>query len=93
MGTTRGKGARALVAGLLCWGVHAGLVLTVGMYSVVLVLLGVLGVFAGAVLLVWGDAFRPMPIAQKIPAALIPLAVVVGAALALVRCVRALAPH
>jgi hypothetical protein len=82
---SRKKGARALAAGLLCWGVNLFLMRTVGYYGPVLVILGALGIFAGAVLLVWGDSFRTMPLVQKVPAALISLAVVSGLALVLLR--------
>lgn len=71
---TRKQGARALAAGLLCWAVNVALLLTAGMYGPILVILGALGVWAGAVLLIWGDGFRAMPPAQKLPAALISLA-------------------
>lgn len=74
----RKRGAKALAAGLLCWGVNVGFMLALGRFAPFLVLLGALGVFFGAVLLVWGDSFRTMPLTQKIPAALIALAATLG---------------
>lgn len=83
--TARMLGAKALAAGLLCWAVNVALVLTVGRYGPSLVLLGALGVFFGAVLVVWGESFRAMSLAQKVPAALIALAATPGPALLLMR--------
>lgn len=83
--STRQKGINALAAGLLCWGVNVALVLTAGMYGPLLVILGGLGIFAGSLLLVWGDSFRGMSLAQKIPSALIAFTVAVVPALMLMR--------
>ncbi len=68
---TRVMGAKALGAGLLCWAVNVGFMLAVGRFSPMLVLLGSLGVLAGAVLVVWGEGYQKMTTAQKVPAALI----------------------
>lgn len=86
----RRQGANALGVGLLCWAVNIALVLTVGLYGPILVILGALGIFFGAVLLIWGDSYRSMPLAQKIPAALITLAVVGGGAASLLQWTRTL---
>jgi hypothetical protein len=81
----RQQGARALAAGLSCWAVNVALTLAFGMYGPALVILGALGVWAGAVLLLWGDSFRTMPLAQKLPAGLIAAVVVAGSGLMLLR--------
>jgi hypothetical protein len=69
------------------------LALTFGMYGTSLVIFGGLGVFAGAVLLVWGDAFRTMTVAEKLPAALIALVVTLAPAVLLLRWIEGRAPH
>lgn len=89
----RKKGAKAVAAGLMCWAINIVLILTMGGYGPTLVILGSLGVFFGGVSLVWGDSFHTMSVAQKIPAVLIVLAVVVGAAVGLLRWVQALGLH
>lgn len=88
--SSREKGARALAVGLLCWGINIALMRTVGAFGPALVILGALGVFFGAILLVWGDSFRTMPVAQKIPAALIALGAVAGLSFALLRWAQAM---
>jgi hypothetical protein len=86
----RKQGATALAAGAMCWGVNVLLTLTVGMYGPILVIFGALGVFAGAALLIWGDSFRTMSASQKIPAALIALAVTLAPAFLLLRWTQVL---
>jgi hypothetical protein len=86
----REQGAAAFGAGLLCWGVNLGLTLAAHMFSPALVIFGALGLFTGAVLLVWGESFKTMPASQKIPAALIALAVVALAAVPLARWLSSL---
>ena len=81
----RAKGASLLATGLLCWGINLTLALTLGMFGPTLVIFGALLIFLGAVQVLWGDSFRTMPPAQKIPAALIALSVVVGVAIAVLR--------
>ena len=84
----RKQGAKALAAGLLCWGVDAVLALTTGMYGVILVILGALGVWAGIVLVLFGGSFRMMPASQKIPAGLLALVLAAVPAFLLLRLVR-----
>lgn len=84
----RARGARGLAAGLLVWAINVALIQTVGVFGVSMVLMGAVLVFVGSILLIWGDSFRTMPVAQKIPAALIALAPVAGAVIALLRWSR-----
>lgn len=72
----RRQGAASLAAGGLCWTVNLALARGPGVFSPTLLLLGGLGIAAGAVLLIWGDSYKTLPVAQKIPAALIALAAV-----------------
>jgi hypothetical protein len=83
--SARVQGAAALGMGVFAWGVNVALTLSVGMFSPALVIFGGLGIVAGAVLVVWGESFKAMPTAQKIPAALIAIAVVALAAVPLTR--------
>jgi hypothetical protein len=82
---TRRQGANLLALGLACWAINLTLALTTGWYGLSLVVFGGIGIFGGAVLLVWGDSFRSMSPAQKVPAALIALTAVAAAGVALLR--------
>lgn len=72
----RQQGAAALGAGLMVWAINIAMMLGPGMFSPTLVLFGGFGIAAGAVLLVWGDSFKTMPVGQKIPAVFIALMLV-----------------
>ena len=74
----RKSAAKALAAGLFCWGMDLFLAFNLGIYGPTLIVLGGLGVFAGILGLVWGESFRTMAVAQKVPAALIALVVTSG---------------
>ena len=90
MKNARAQGAAALGAGVLCWGVNIALTLGAHVFSPALVILGAIGLFGGALQLIWGESFKSMPREQQIPAALIALAVVALAAVPLARWLSAI---